>query len=395
MGNFAEDLATMKATGWQQPFQMSGRAPIDKDSVKGTLAELRAWADAANTTAHPGKLVSVINDGVNNGVYFIETVKDESGAASILRKIEADAGSLFKVVSELPEQPDAGNEGKIHMVPISGAEGDNVYREYIWNDGSWEILGDMHVDVDLSDYATLEQVATVAGVVDVMNGEIESIKTVINLVTGTNNHGLEWNYDKGGLALKVGLGLSTNVQGAEEGSLSLNLNTETGLDYDESGRVSLRHGAGLNLSSGVLEVAVGGNVANALQFDESNDGGLAVLLNTEVDNNALMLDVRNRLSVQADIGLDINDDGGLHVKYQGSVDEEQVLKLATCEMDDKSVGLGILADVNFFDADVNQSGATVLSLKENCITEAELSEELKDVLLAEPKYDEVTGTLTI
>lgn len=108
MGNFAEDLATMKATGWQQPFQMSGRAPIDKDSVKGTLAELRAWVDAANTTAHPGKLVSVINDGVNNGVYFIETVKDESGAASILRKIEADAGSLFKVVSELPEQPDAG-----------------------------------------------------------------------------------------------------------------------------------------------------------------------------------------------------------------------------------------------------------------------------------------------
>lgn len=48
------------------------------------------------------------------------------------------------------------------MVPISGAEGDNVYREYIWNDDSWEMLGDMHVDVDLSDYATMEQVAAVA-----------------------------------------------------------------------------------------------------------------------------------------------------------------------------------------------------------------------------------------
>lgn len=372
MGNFAEDLATMKATGWQQPFQMSGRAPIDKDSVKGTLAELRAWADAANTTAHPGKLVSVINDGVNNGVYFIETVKDESGAASILKKIEADAGSLFKVVSELPEQPDAGNEGKIHMVQISGAEGSNVYREYIWNDGSWEMLGDMHVDVDLSNYATLEQVAEVSGRVATMNGEVNAVKQVINLVTATNSNGLEWNDEEGGLVLKVGLGLSTKVQGAEEGSLSLNLNTETGLDYDESGRVSLRHGAGLNLSSGVLEVAIYNDTSNALRFDDEN-----------------------RLSVQVKTGLSVDDAGHIVVKSQGAVDEEQVLKLATCEMDDKSVGLGILADANFFDADVNKSGATVLSLKENCITEAELSEDLKDALLAEPKYDEETGTLTI
>lgn len=180
-----------------------------------------------------------------------------------------------------------------------------------------------------------------------MNGEVESIKTVINLVTGTNNHGLEWDAYKGGLALKVGLGLSTMVQGAEEGFLSLNLNTETGIDYDEDGRVSLRHGKGLKLSSGDLEVAVGGNAANALQFDESNDGELVVLLNTEVDNNALMLDDRQRLSVQADIGLDVSDKGCLYVKHQGTVDEEQVLKLATCEMDDESVGLGILADVNF------------------------------------------------
>lgn len=391
MGNFAEDLATLKATGWQQPFQMSGRAPIDKDSVKGTLAELRAWVDAANTTAHPGKLVSVINDGVNNGVYFIETVKDESGAASILKKIEADAGSLFKVVSELPEQPDAGNEGKIHMVPISGAEGSNVYREYIWNDGSWEMLGDMHVDVDLSDYATLEQVAAVSRQVATMNGEVNTIKQVINLVAATNSNGLEWNSDEGGLVLNVGLGLSTDVLSSGRVALNLKLNTAgSGLNYDEEGFVVVQYGDGLTLKNDKVAVRVSDDSGNALKMH--NDGSLGVSL-SPAPNNGLSLDNgKLKFAVAEWGGLD-KSSGALAVKTFGASDGEQVMRLSSISNDEG--GIGILADKNFFGASENSLGATVLSLKENCITEAELSEELKEVLLAEPQYDEVTGTLTI
>lgn len=160
--SFANDINEMKATGWQQPFQMSGRVPLDKDSVKVTLTELQTWADAANTTAHPGKQVVVIGDGANNGLYYIDSIKDETGVASVIKKVGADPEALFVVVTSLPTTPETGNENKIHLVPLTTTGDNNKYSEYIWS-GEWEKFGEFGVSVDLSAYATKESVDALSG----------------------------------------------------------------------------------------------------------------------------------------------------------------------------------------------------------------------------------------
>lgn len=60
--------------------------------------------------------------------------------------------TLYVVVSELPAQPAAGNENKIHLVPLASGETQNMYAEYIWKGDAWEKLGEKQIDTDLSNY---------------------------------------------------------------------------------------------------------------------------------------------------------------------------------------------------------------------------------------------------
>lgn len=64
-----------------------------------------------------------------------------------------DAG-LYVVVQTLPAQPAAGNENKIHLVPLaSSAQSQNdEYEEYLWKGDAWEYLGVKQMEIDLSDY---------------------------------------------------------------------------------------------------------------------------------------------------------------------------------------------------------------------------------------------------
>lgn len=60
--------------------------------------------------------------------------------------------TLYVVVQTLPAQPAAGNENKIHLVPLASGETQNMYAEYIWKGDAWEKLGEKQIDTDLSDY---------------------------------------------------------------------------------------------------------------------------------------------------------------------------------------------------------------------------------------------------
>lgn len=68
--------------------------------------------------------------------------------------------TLFVVVTSLPDAPGEGNEGKIHLVPLSKTSTNNKYAEYIWRGKTdkWEQLGTISSKMDLSDYSTTEQV---------------------------------------------------------------------------------------------------------------------------------------------------------------------------------------------------------------------------------------------
>ena len=57
------------------------------------------------------------------------------------------------IVNELPL---VGSDDTIYLVPITGETGNN-YEEYIYVNNTWEKLGGIQVEVDLSNYYTKQE----------------------------------------------------------------------------------------------------------------------------------------------------------------------------------------------------------------------------------------------
>ena len=60
--------------------------------------------------------------------------------------------SIFKVVDEFPEKPDAKDAGKIFVVANPEGESGNSFVEKIYVDGKWETVGEFKPEVDLTPY---------------------------------------------------------------------------------------------------------------------------------------------------------------------------------------------------------------------------------------------------
>lgn len=62
--------------------------------------------------------------------------------------------TVFKVFSTLPDQPLPEDMQKIHLVPSDVTGSQNIYKEYIWANNVWELLGEYQSKVDLTSYLT-------------------------------------------------------------------------------------------------------------------------------------------------------------------------------------------------------------------------------------------------
>lgn len=65
--------------------------------------------------------------------------------------------TLYKIVSELPTEDI--DTTKIYLVVDSEGTHGNLYKEYIYVDGEWELLGEYKADIDLSSYLTKVEAA--------------------------------------------------------------------------------------------------------------------------------------------------------------------------------------------------------------------------------------------
>lgn len=148
--------------------------------------------------------------GVNYGLGLtIEEIKTGIDFENLQKKLTAGAGiaieadgtikttldtDVFKVVESLPEQPEAGNENKIHVAPNPAGTGQNIYNEYIWADGKWEEVGSFKADVDLTGYvkktdqisaSLITEVADKKFMKDAERTKLEGISAEANKVTFT------------------------------------------------------------------------------------------------------------------------------------------------------------------------------------------------------------------
>jgi hypothetical protein len=118
---------------------------IESDQKYATKSELKTKQNA---------LVSGTNIKTFNGQSILGT-----------GNIEFEQGKTITVVTELPQ---TGDPDRIYLVPNESSRTNDIYEEYIWlvEQSKWEFLGSKHVDVDLTDYYTKEEVDALIPQVD-------------------------------------------------------------------------------------------------------------------------------------------------------------------------------------------------------------------------------------
>ena len=83
-------------TGWGLTLKMSGKAPAVAKRIFDKLDNAQSYIDDVNDTAIEGLVLSVVDDGDNNGVYFVQSV----GKKSEVEGGENINGVLVKLSSE-------------------------------------------------------------------------------------------------------------------------------------------------------------------------------------------------------------------------------------------------------------------------------------------------------
>lgn len=82
--------------------------------------------------------------------------------------------TLYKIVSELPTEDI--DTTKIYLVVDSEDTHGNLYKEYIYVDGEWELLGEYKADIDLSPYLTKAEAADTYATNTKLDNEITRAK---------------------------------------------------------------------------------------------------------------------------------------------------------------------------------------------------------------------------
>ena len=99
---------------WTLTWKASGRYPMVADRIYATLADAQAYVDdlTATASATPGLILSVVNDGKNNGIYYVQSIAQAATETTefvpgVLVAAGAGAGS------EAVETFTVGEDGKI------------------------------------------------------------------------------------------------------------------------------------------------------------------------------------------------------------------------------------------------------------------------------------------
>ena len=74
-------------------YSRNTKAPLMDMQVFETLALAQAYVDNVDQTAYVGLTVSVVNDGSNNGLYYVERIADADNETGLLVKVGSDSAA--------------------------------------------------------------------------------------------------------------------------------------------------------------------------------------------------------------------------------------------------------------------------------------------------------------
>ena len=131
----------------------------DLDAVEAIVGKESTGEGVAST----GLIARVEALEAQDGVLAGEIDALETSLSNVYTKTETDSAiaAAIAAVDHLSREivealPEAANENVIYMVRREGGTGQDVYNEYMYINGVWEIIGD--TSVDLTDYAKKEDI---------------------------------------------------------------------------------------------------------------------------------------------------------------------------------------------------------------------------------------------
>ncbi len=98
--------------GFFNTFDTDGKYPIEAKSIWSTLADLQEYAEDDNNNAYAGKVVVVLEDNDNNGVYLIKSI----GAGAEVEKLGANVTLSVDTIAEAYALATDDNIGQIIYV---------------------------------------------------------------------------------------------------------------------------------------------------------------------------------------------------------------------------------------------------------------------------------------
>lgn len=127
--------------------------PTDKEQIEQQLLNISTQMNNLDIDAekeeHTTTITITKKDGTTKEVEVLDGEKGEKGD-----KGEPGAIQMI-IVNELPQ---TGQEDAIYLVPLAIPESqENRYAEYVYINDTWELLGKIGIQVDLSDYYTKQE----------------------------------------------------------------------------------------------------------------------------------------------------------------------------------------------------------------------------------------------
>lgn len=116
-------------------------------------------------------------------------------SSKIEDKISQIVGFKIVIVSQLPQ---TGEEQTLYLVPSTDPSDANLYNEYMWVDGAWEMVGS--TTIDLSNYYTsgqtdekLEEISFVTSShINELHDDVDNINTELDSKVGSTSITTIW-----------------------------------------------------------------------------------------------------------------------------------------------------------------------------------------------------------
>lgn len=141
-------------------YSRNTKAPLMDMQVFETLALAQAYVDNADQTAYVGLTVSVVNDGDNNGLYYVDQIADADHASGILTKVGSDSAQdvadLKAAVEALETAVGDENSGIAADVAANAAAIEKKADSFEVGNGLSLAEGEINIVVDPAEGNSLE-----------------------------------------------------------------------------------------------------------------------------------------------------------------------------------------------------------------------------------------------